>query len=287
MFSFRGWAVPDTPRPTALVTGGTGGLGAATVRRLAEHGWRVWCADLDGPALTAADDRDGVTTVACDVSDPDSVAATARVVAGATDGLDAVVNFAGVLAVGSVLEIEEADLRRVLEVNVLGTYRVNRAFFDLLHARRGRVVNVSSETGVQRGAPFNGAYAMSKHAVEAYSDALRRELRLLGVTVVTVRPGPFDTGMVAGIEAAFTRAATGSTHFPRTLRRVQRLAVRENATASDPGVLAEVVHEALTVRRPRPTYDVRHDRARAALDRLPARWSDALLAQVVRPRRGD
>jgi NAD(P)-dependent dehydrogenase (short-subunit alcohol dehydrogenase family) len=269
---------------TVLVTGGAGGLGAATVGLLADLGWHVFCADLGSPELARVGSRDGVTPLVLDVTDADSVAAAARLVGDEVDGLDAVVNFAGVLGVGSVLEIEEAELRRVLDVNVLGTYRVNRAFFPLVHRRRGRIVNISSETGHQQGAPFNGAYAMSKHAVEAYSDSLRRELRFLGVEVVKLRPGPFRTGMVGGIERAFTRAAEASTYFPRTIERVRDLAVRENDKANDPVVLARAVHRALVARRPRAAYPVREDRGRALLDRLPTRLSDLILEKVMTPR---
>jgi NAD(P)-dependent dehydrogenase (short-subunit alcohol dehydrogenase family) len=269
--------------PTALVTGAVGGLGSATARWLADRGWEVVAGDLDSPSLTALAGP-GITPVVLDVTDSASVEEAARTVASSVDGLDAVINFAGVLAVGSVLEIGEEELRRVLDVNVLGTYRVNRAFFPLVHARQGRIVNISSETGHQQGAPFNGAYAMSKHAVEAYSDALRRELAFLGVPVVKMRPGPFRTGMVEGIERAFTRAAEESTHFGATIERVMHLAIRENDKAHDPEVLARAVHRALTVRRPRAAYPVKEDRARSLLDRLPTRWSDAILRKVLAPR---
>jgi NAD(P)-dependent dehydrogenase (short-subunit alcohol dehydrogenase family) len=267
-----------------LVTGGAGGLGAATVGLLADLGWHVFCGDLGSPELARVGARDGVTPLVLDVTDGDSVAAAAELVGAQVDGLDAVVNFAGVLGVGSVLEIDEAELHRVLDVNVFGTYRVNRAFFPLVHRRRGRIVNLSSETGHQQGAPFNGPYAMSKHAIEAYSDSLRRELRFLGVEVIKIRPGPFRTGMVAGIERAFTRAAESSTYFPATIERVKDLAVRENDKANDPAVLAQAIHRALTTRRPRAAYGVREDRARAVLDRLPTRLSDLILEKVMSPR---
>jgi NAD(P)-dependent dehydrogenase (short-subunit alcohol dehydrogenase family) len=78
-----------------------------------------------------------------------------------------------------MVEMDEAVMKRVLDVNVMGTFRVNKAFFPLIKARRGRILNISSETGWQSGGPFDGAYASSKHCIEAYSDSLRRELALL------------------------------------------------------------------------------------------------------------
>lgn len=264
-------------RKTVFITGAAGGLGASAARHMAERNWQVFAADFDEPALAALGREPNITTVPLDVTDPASVEAARARVAGNCDGLDGIVNFAGILIVGSVVELDPDTIRRLLDVNVMGTVRVNRTLFPLVLARKGRIVNISSETGWQSGMPFNGPYAMSKHAIEAYSDALRRELMFLDVPVIKIQPGPFRTAMVAGIERGFAAAAEASTHFKDLLRRIKHLTLAEQAKAHDPALLAEVVHTALTARRPRPAYSVRPDRQRAALDRLPAAAADRLL----------
>jgi NAD(P)-dependent dehydrogenase (short-subunit alcohol dehydrogenase family) len=262
---------------TVLVTGAAGGLGGAAARLLAERGWTVFAADLTPPAY------DGVVPVAMDVTDPGSVDdAVAAVAAQCPDGLGAVVNFAGILRVGALVEIDEAALRQVLEVNLLGTWRVNKAVFALLRAGRGRVVNISSETGWQKALLLNGPYAMSKHAVEAYSDALRRELMFVDLPVVVVQPGPFRTGMTGGIERAFEEAVVPGSPFERLVRRVGRQAAREKG--HDSALLAEVVWEAVTATRPRTRYSVRPDPARRVLHHLPDRMADRLLRRALAPR---
>jgi NAD(P)-dependent dehydrogenase (short-subunit alcohol dehydrogenase family) len=267
---------------TVFVTGAAGGLGASTSRYLAERGWRVFAADLDESALQEIAKDPGITPVLLDVTDPTSVEAARASVAAACDGLDAVVNFAGILGVGSLVEIDAEAVRRVLDVNVMGTVRVNRALFPLVLARRGRIVNISSETGWQSGMPFNGPYAMSKHAIEAYTDALRRELMFVGVSVIKIQPGPFRTAMVAGIEKSFTRATEASTYFKAMLTRIMHLAVKEQDKAHDPALLAAVVHEALTSRHPRAAYSVKPDPGRTMLNLLPTRAADALLKRALR-----
>ncbi len=264
-----------------LVTGGAGGLGAAASRSLARKGWWVFAGDLPGPALDATGDEAGVSAVELDVTDDGSVAAAVDHVLRTAGGLDAVVNFAGILEVGSVAELPVEVVRRVLDVNVLGTYRVNAAAVPALIERRGRIVNISSETGWQSGAPFNGAYAMSKHAVEAYSDSLRRELSLVGVRVVKVQPGPFRTSMTSSVGDRFAAAADRSQRFGGVLRYGGEVAAREEQRAHDPSVLAEVVHRALTSRRPRPAYSVRPGRSRVLLERLPTRVADAAMHAVL------
>ncbi|MFI5394544.1 MAG: SDR family NAD(P)-dependent oxidoreductase [Candidatus Binatia bacterium] len=268
-----------------FITGGAGGLGGATAMYLGERGWRVFAADVVDEALARIGKERNVTPVHVDVTDAASVEAAARSVAKQVDGLDGVVNFAGILTVGSLIEIAEEALRRVLDVNVMGTFRVNRVLFPLVLARKGRIVNISSETGWQTGMPFNGPYGMSKHAIEAYSDSLRRELMFLGVSVIKIQPGPFKTEMVAGIERHFARAAKESNHFGKLLRTLKGMTLAEQDKAHDPILIAEAVHMALTTRHPAAAYSVKPDPGRVAMNLLPDRVADALLEWVVGARR--
>jgi NAD(P)-dependent dehydrogenase (short-subunit alcohol dehydrogenase family) len=268
------------PPNTIVITGAGGGLGGASAELFAERGWQVVAADMRPP-----DAADRIVPVVVDVTDSSSVAVLAdRVAELAPDGIGAVVNFAGIMFVGALVDVAEDDLRRILDINVLGTYRVNKALFEAVRAGRGRIVNISSETGWQSALMLNGPYAMSKHAIEAYSDALRRELMFLGVPVIKIQPGPFRTGMIGSIPASFARAEQSSTHFAALIHRVGSMASREEAKAAEPRVLAEAVWTAVTTPRPRIAYSVRADRRRALLDRLPARVVDSLLRKQLAPR---
>jgi len=275
--------VPSSGRApgSVVITGAGGGLGSAACRHLAAASWRVIAADLGGAGLDALAGVRHLTTVAVDVTDPASVSALAEAVAAEAPHLQGVVNFAGILEIGSVIEAPASVVERVIDVNVLGTYRVNQALFPALLAGRGRIVNISSETGWESGGPFNGIYAMSKHAIEAYSDSLRRELMLVGIPVVKIQPGPFRTGMVHSIGERFERAAGESSHFGDVLRKVGGLAAKEEGKAHSPETLAVVVEQALTTRHPRPAYSVHPARSRVLLDWLPTRLADRLLRLVL------
>ena len=269
-------------KKTALVTGAGGGLGHATVERLLAGGWKVFAADLSKDLLrTSMHDPDAVPVV-MDVTDQESIESAYHTVASQTDRLDGIVNFAGVMGVGSLTDIPEARLARILDINVMGTYRVNKTFLPLVEAAKGRIVNLSSETGWQSAAPFNGPYAMSKHAIEAYSTALRRELALLGIKVVTIQPGAFRTNMVAGIEDAFTAAEAETPKFAQALRKLKALAGKEIESARDPDILAQVIEDALTVKRPKPVYSVKPDLLRSTIERLPLKTADRLYLAVLR-----
>ncbi|MGJ0119837.1 SDR family NAD(P)-dependent oxidoreductase [Williamsia sp. MIQD14] len=267
--------------PTILITGAGGGLGGSAARLFAERGWRVLAADLRPPPAA-----ERTIPIEIDVTRAESVETAMEIVRReAPEGLDAVVTFAGVMRVGSVAEIDEAELVGLLQVNLLGTYRVVKSALPQVIQGRGRVITISSETGWQSALMLNGPYAITKHAIEAYSDALRRELMFLGIPVSTIRPGPFRTDMVDGIGRAFAHARDSTTHFGALIDRVGALAIREQERAHDPHLLAEVVWRAATARRPRAHYSVRADLRRSVLHHLPTPVVDRLLVQLFRSTR--
>jgi NAD(P)-dependent dehydrogenase (short-subunit alcohol dehydrogenase family) len=267
---------------TALITGAGGGLGHAVVERLVMNGWKVFAADISKDLLRSSIHDPDVVPIEMDVTNGDSIRSAYDAIASHTDHLDGIVNFAGIMGVGSLTDIPEERLARILDINVMGTYRVNKKFFPLVEAAKGRIINISSETGWQSAAPFNGPYAMSKYAIEAYSTALRRELALLGIKVVTIQPGPFRTSMVEGIERAFTQAENETTKFAGVIRTLKGLAGKQIKSAHDPDILAQVIETALTAKRPKPVYSVKADRARSALEKLPLRAVDRVYLTVLR-----
>lgn len=270
----------------ALITGGTGGLGLATCRYLVTQGWQVFAADNNQSALDALNHEKNITPIFMDVTCAESVESAFKKLQAQNIQLHAIVNFAGILRIGSMAEMSEQTLNLVMNINVLGTFRVNQMFLPLINQlneqkQKGRIINISSETGWQSGAPFNGAYAMSKHAIEAYSDALRRELQLIDIPVIKIQPGPFKTNMVASIEENFSKAAEQSQLFKQPLTRVKHLAMNEQYKAHSPELLAKVIHHALTTKKPKAAYSVKADKARSFLELLPTALADKLLKMVL------
>lgn len=262
--------------PVVVITGAGGGLGAATAALYSGRGWHVVAADLSAPPGGA-----GITPVAVDVTDSVSLRALADRVRADHGRLDAVVTFAGILGIGPLAETDPERVQQVLDVNVMGTVRTVHAMFDLLRASSGRVVLISSETGPQHGMPMNGAYAMSKHAVEAYGDSLRRELMFLGLDVVLIQPGPFRTGMTASIRRRFQESTLPGSPFAAMAAVMGEMAAGEDDKATDPRVLAEAVWTAGTTARPRHRYAVKWDLGRRLLDRLPVPVVDRALTLAL------
>lgn len=265
-----------------LITGGVGGLGSTTSLYLAENGWEVYAVDIDKAVLSKFTGSLNVIPFVMDVTEQLSIDNTFQVISQQTDGLDGIVNFAGVFAPGSLVDIAEDTLHHVLNVNVMGMYRVNKTFFPLIHKRKGRIINISSEVGRQSGAPFAGPYSISKHAVEAYSDSLRRELMVLNVHVIKIQPGPFQTAMTRNLESEFGKAADESLYFQSLLNELKHIVSVESKKAKDPVIVAKVVHEALTTPNPKIAYPVMPDRKRELLELFPVRIQDMLMARLLK-----
>ena len=165
-----------------IITGAASGIGEATAKALRERGAKVVGLDLKGE-----DDL-----IVCDVTDQASVdTAVAAAVERLGGGLDALVNCAGIGLPQSATERPGPDALRVLDVNLLGTWRVTAAALPALRAAHGRVVNISSGLA-HLAVPFATAYGASKRGVVGYSEQLRAEVGD-EVTVTTIYPGYIRT----------------------------------------------------------------------------------------------
>ena len=270
-----------------VITGASTGIGKACALYLDARGFRVFAGvrrDEDGESLRR-DASERLTPVKLDVTDADSIATAAEQVG---DGeLAGLVNNAGI-GVGGPLELLDVDdLRRQLEVNSVAPVVVTQAFLPRLRESRGRVVNMSSVGGRMTN-PFMGPYHASKYALEALSDALRRELMPWGIHVALIEPGSIKTPLWDKADDEINRIMDGlddegrrlyGTRLEKSGRLVRRIA----DAGAPPEKVARAVHHALTSERPRARYVVGAD-ARAQLGlqaALPTRALDRLLERFT------
>ena len=186
-------AATDTQK-AVLITGASSGIGKKTTEILSAAGTFVYAGARKQADIDALNAMENVEAVRLDVTRQDEIDAAVEQVRAGGRGLHAVVNNAGVAILGPLVEIPESDLQITLNVNVMGPYRITKAFLPLLLESKGRVINISSVSGVQANSMF-GTYAMSKHALEGYTDVLALELQPFGIRVISVLPGAFKTNM--------------------------------------------------------------------------------------------
>lgn len=277
-----------------LITGASTGIGYAAAEDLINHGYYVFGSvrkqeDADRlqrafgerflPLLFDVTDETGVKTAVSKVTE----------IVG-SQGLNGLVNNAGIAVPGPLVHLKVEQVRHQLEVNVLGLLGVTKAFLPLLGANKeswqepGRIINISSVSG-RMAYPFFGAYAASKHALEAISDVLRRELLLYGIDVIVVNPGPIQTPIWDKAEALDFSPFLG-TDYEESLRFVRDYAIDRGRRGMLVESVSVVIRRALEAKKPRTRYPVVRNRLvnwwlpHILLDRL----LDRIIARLFRLR---
>jgi NAD(P)-dependent dehydrogenase (short-subunit alcohol dehydrogenase family) len=272
---------------SVLVTGCSTGLGRSVALDLAARGWRVFAGIRKASdAKTLRKEATGeLTPLILDVAQLDSVEAATAAVAEATGGtLDALVNNAGVYLGGPLELMRPEEIDQTFAVNVQGLLYLTRACLPLLRAGRGRIVNISSISGLV-AMPGVSVYAGSKHAVEAITDSLRVELRPFGVKVIAVEPGGIKTPIWekgAARDAAAQQSADRATRelYAPLLRLLEKLNARPSGLP--PEDVAGVVIDALETARPKNRYLVGNDaKALSLLGRLPDSLRDRAITKKI------
>ncbi|WP_459545622.1 SDR family NAD(P)-dependent oxidoreductase [Nocardia sp. X0981] len=199
---------------TAVVTGGASGIGLAIAQRLRSDGFHV--AALDRNASTEDD-----LAYRADVTDPDSIAAALTGIREKLGPITVLVNAAGVDGFKRFQNIDFAEWKRVIEVNLHGVFHTTQAVLpDMLAAGWGRIVNISSSSA-HSGQPFMSHYVASKSAVNGLTKSLALELGPAGITVNAVPPGFIDTPMLRRSEERRLLGGSVADHIQRTpVRRV-------------------------------------------------------------------
>jgi NAD(P)-dependent dehydrogenase (short-subunit alcohol dehydrogenase family) len=283
-----------TNAASILVTGAAKGIGEACVSRLVALGHRVFAGvrrPEDGDALRSRL-GDSVRPVLLDVNDGAMIAAAAAQLQRelGKEGLSGLVNNAGIAIAGPLEFLPIADLRRQLEINVVGQVAVTQALLPLLRQGRGRIVFIGSVSG-RSALPFTGAYAASKFALEAIADAWRVELLPWRLHVSIVEPGvirtPIWSTSMATADRIQAEVPPEAEQYYGTLtaglrRHAQRAERGEQGLPPD--AVAQVVEHALFAARPRVRYVVGRDaRLRLLIGTLlPTRLRDRVIIRRMK-----
>ena len=182
-----------TEAPVWFITGCSTGFGLELARQTIGHGYRTVVTARDPARLEGFGATDNVLVLKLDVTRPDQVAAAVKAAQARFGGIDVLVNNAGIGYFAAIEEGEEAEVRKMFDVNVFGLTRMIQAVLpDMRKRRSGCIVNVSSLGGI-RSMPALGQYCATKFAVEGLSEALRQEVEELGIQVMVVEPSGFRT----------------------------------------------------------------------------------------------
>ena len=236
---------------TVWVTGASSGLGLHTAMALRADGWQVVAGArsfaTSGRTEGPEPDEDGIIRLPLDVTDEASVKAFCEKALGITPRVDALVQCAGMLVLGSCEETSEEEFLRVINTNYLGMVRVNREVLPIMRRQGGgKIVMFSSINGLL-GIPFQSAYTASKHAIEGYAECLSMEVKPFGIQVMLVEPGDHRSGSEKYRPHA--AAMTGESPYAAAYDSATKVIHRNETGGSDPDVLGWKVARALDRKR--------------------------------------
>lgn len=250
---------------TALITGSSSGFGLLTTVTLARRGWRVLATMRDlsrrsllEDAARAAGVLDRIEVHALDVTNNEQITATAAFVEQLGTPLHALINNAGFALPGFADDVTDVELRQQLDTNFFGAASVTRAFLPQLRRQGfGHIVMLSSISG-RLGFPGVGSYAAAKFALEGWTESLRYELKALGIQVVLVEPGAFETDIWTRNAKVSARLLDPASPNASRVER-WRSRVEGDRKKADPQLVADVIAAVVENPRPRLRYVVGRD----------------------------
>lgn len=266
-------------KKVVLISGAGSGLGKAIAEYLTLQDFHIIGTDVNSEGLKAYKNSN-ITTSVMDVTSDKSIHETFIRVSDSFDGLDGIINNAGIF---DQIPMIEGDTRRyvnLLQVNVLGAYRVTNIFFPLLYKNKGRIINISSETA-KTLLPFQ-TYGTSKYMMEAWSNTLRMELKLLGIYVSIIRAGGHKTPLMHKTLDVLNNVPEDSM-FKNALLKIKETGGKKViAVNKDPNDVAKAVFRAISEKKPKRIYSVNESRLFKFLSIIPRRVKESLVLGALR-----
>lgn len=259
-----------------LVTGAYGGMGYQTVKALSRCGYRVIALDKN-----VGEREDNVIPIKADITDEASVRRAFSEVDALTDSLFAIVHFAGIYMLDSMVEMSETAFRRIFEVNLFGAATVNRVFMPLLQ-KGSRIVITTSELAPLDPLPFTGIYAVSKCALDRYAYSLRMELQLLGIDVSVLRAGAVKTGMLGVSTEALDRFCEKTALYSCNAVRFKNIVERVESRCVPPEKIAQKTCRILKRKHPQFAYTVNRNPLLLLLGILPKGLQFYVIKQILK-----
>jgi NAD(P)-dependent dehydrogenase (short-subunit alcohol dehydrogenase family) len=263
---------------TIVVTGARGGMGRAFTLKAAEKGYRVFALDI-----SPAEDNPGenIIPLLCDITSESSLKAAAEEVRKMTDTVYAVVHFAGIYILDSLVEISPEDYERIFRINVFGPYLVNRAFVPFLR-EKSRILMTTSELAPLPPLPFTGLYAVTKAALDRYAFSLLMELQLKGIYVSVIRPGAIRTKMIDKSTSDLERFCRNTKLYRTNAERFRAIVNSVESRAVEPDVLAAKALSIIEKRKPRFAYTINNNLLLKLTHICPKRLELGIVKRILR-----
>ncbi len=248
-------SVDANARKAVLVTGASSGIGNRIALTLADKGFYVYAGARKAEDIAALSALANIEGIRLDVTVQADIDAAVTAIRSKGRGLYGLVNNAGIFLFDPLIEASERDMQFIFDVNVLGPYRMSKAFAALITQSKGRITTIGSVAGLTSAQLF-GPYSMSKFAMEAYTDALAQEMAKFDVAVSIVEPGNFKSDIMKNMQRRLQQLDAGerASLYREEIARFANFTAVDRSHHADPAPVAEAVYHFLTADQPRVRY---------------------------------
>lgn len=258
-----------------VVTGAYGGMGAKTVEELTNKGFTVFALDRK-----VGEPTKNVVPIETDLTDVVSIENAFEKIKTFTNSLYAIVHFAGLYMLDSLVEMPSEDFERIFKVNFASVFQVNKTFIPLLK-NGSKIIITTSELAPLNPLPFTGVYAVSKSALEKYAFSLRMELQLLGVSVSTIRAGAVSTGMLNVSMNALDNFCNKTTNYKCNADRFRKIVNSVESKSVPSERIAKLTLKILQKNKPKFVYNVNRNKLLLLLNILPKRMQFFIIKKIL------
>ena len=260
----------------ALITGAYGGIGKETAIKLSNAGYTVFALDRK-----VENETEGIIPIQTDVTDIDSVKDAFNKVKKITDKLDAIIHFAGVYYLDSLVEMADEKFKRAFDVNVFGAFRINKTFLPLL-SHGSKIIITTSELAPLDPLPFTGVYALTKSTLDKYAYSLRMEVQLLGISVVVLRPGAVKTTLLNDSTDELDKFCENTSLYKVNSKRFKKIVNGVESRHVEPEKIAKLTLKILGKKKPKQVYKLNRNPLLLLLNLLPRRMQTWAIKQVLK-----
>ena len=259
-----------------LITGAYGGMGKAATRALRDRGFRVFALDKNTQTH-----EDNIIPIKADITDNESLSDAFKTIQSYTDSLFAIIHFAGIYMLDSLVEMDEESFRKIFDINMFGAFLINKTFLPLLN-KGSRIIITTSELAPLDPLPFTGIYAVTKAALDKYAYSLCMELQLLGISVSVLRAGAVETEMLGVSTNALDRFCEHTEIYTCNAERFKNIVNRVEARCVSPKNIANTVVKIINKRKPSFVYSINRNPLLLLLNILPKRFQLMIIKWILK-----
>lgn len=259
-----------------LITGAYGGMGKETAKLLRNLGYKVFALDVKTEEIP-----NNVIPIQCDITSESSVINAFETVKSHTEELYAIIHYAGVYMLDSLVEMETESFKKIFDINVNGVYLINKIFLPLLK-NDSRILITTSELAPLDPLPFTGIYAVTKATLDKYAYSLRMELQLLNIKVSVLRAGAVKTNMLGASTTALDRFCEKTKLYSCNATRFKKIVDNVEAKNVPPSKIAAKSLSIIKKRNPKFAYSINRNPLLLMLNILPKRLQLFAIRQILK-----